>query len=322
MQVGALTTGALALVDERGMVSSRAGGAVRWRVHAGNRWIDPASEPTVRHTRGGAAPIAQTAVRVPGGDAVQRVYGLGSHGGVVVVEVENASPEAIAVAFVVSGAGLALPRKPGAVESDGALVFPVPHRMSVRVALAADTALDVRALDDAAAVGRAWARVLDRAMRTELPDPFQSRVDAARADLLLAPPTAAAFVDLEDWGFDDEARMMWDRLDTRARRAARRRTGMDDRTLGAIHNMLVREDGRDLDVLPGFPNEWLGQNLAVHDAPTRHGLVSFAVRWHGPRPALLWEVPAGLVVRAPVLDPGWSSSDAVGETLLAEPRAS
>ena len=33
------------------------------------------------------------------GDAVGRVYAVGDHGGVVIVEVENASPEAIAVAF-------------------------------------------------------------------------------------------------------------------------------------------------------------------------------------------------------------------------------
>jgi hypothetical protein len=57
----------------------------------------------------------------------------------------------------------------------------------------------------------------------------------------------------------------------------------------------------------------------VHDAPTRRGPVSFAVRWHGSRPALLWDAPSGTTVRAPALDPSWSSPTAVGETLLAEP---
>jgi len=52
------------------------------------------------------------------------------------------------------------------------------------------------------------------------------------------------------------------------------------------------------------------------------GSISFAVRWHGPRPALLWELaPAANVgpVRlvAPGLDPSWSSVEPAGEALLA-----
>ena len=92
------------------------------------------------------------------------------------------------------------------------LVFPVPHRTTVRVALDRAPPVDVRALADADAVGRAWDRMLDRGLRTELPEPLQSEVDAARADLLLAPPSADAFVALEAWGFDEEAVEMWARL--------------------------------------------------------------------------------------------------------------
>src|SRR4029077_8754810 len=115
--VGTLSTGLLATVDRTGGVAASIDGRplrVGWRVQAANRWIDPATEPSLRHTRVGAAPIAQTVVRVPGGDAVHRVFAVGSHGGVVVIEVENASPEAIAAAFVVDGGDaeqvLALPR--------------------------------------------------------------------------------------------------------------------------------------------------------------------------------------------------------------------
>ena len=39
-----------------------------------------------------------------------------------------------------------------------------------------------------------------------------------------------------------------------------------------------------------LPDAWLGQGIEVHDAPTHHGVLSFAVRWHGDRPALLWEL--------------------------------
>src|SRR5581483_8812964 len=99
-------------------------------------------------------------------------------------------------------------REPGDVTADGALVFPLPHRVSMRLALG-DPHLDLRAVPDVAAVARGWQRGLDRGMRTELPDPWQLDIDAARADVLLAPPSAGAFVALEDWGFDDEAAAMW-----------------------------------------------------------------------------------------------------------------
>ena len=55
--------------------------------------------------------------------------------------------------------------------------------------------------------------------------------------------------------------------------------------------------------------------------PLRCGTLSFAVRWHGARPALLWDAPKGVELRASALDPAWSSNEPVGETLLAEPPA-
>jgi hypothetical protein len=59
----------------------------------------------------------------------------------------------------------------------------------------------------------------------------------------------------------------------------------------------------------------------VHDAPTAHGRESYAVRWHGDRVALLWEVEphegrGPVVLTAPGLDPGWSTTDHHGEALL------
>lgn len=68
---------------------------------------------------------------------------------------------------------------------------------------------------------------------------------------------------------------------------------------------------------PLVPPAWLGQGVEVHDAPTPRGLLSYAVRWHGARPALLWDAPAGTTITAPGLEPGWSSRAAKGEALLA-----
>jgi hypothetical protein len=45
--------------------------------------------------------------------------------------------------------------------------------------------------------------------------------------------------------------------------------------------------------------------------------VSFALRWHGAKPALLWEVPVGASVRASCIDGSWTGNGGAGEALLA-----
>jgi len=74
-----------------------------------------------------------------------------------------------------------------------------------------------------------------------------------------------------------------------------------------------------------WPPEWDGEGVEVHDAPTGCGRLSLALRWHGPRPALLWDLVAhgrGAVgITAPGLDPEWSTMERSGEALLS-PRLS
>lgn len=214
---------------------------------------------------------------------------------------------------------------------DVALLVPAAHRTVVRLAIAPGP-VDVRALPDVESVERGWLQLLDRGMRVELPAPWQEIADAARADTLLPYGSARELTALEDWGFDAEAAAIWARLGFGGRRAARRRraeaepwralraadTDAAD-VLCALRAVLLHERRGEVDLLPGFAPEWLGQDLAVLDAPLREGKLSFAVRWHGARPALLWDAPEGVTLRAPVLDPGWSSDRPVGETLLAEP---
>jgi hypothetical protein len=215
-----------------------------------------------------------------------------------------------------------------------ALLFPVPHRTSVRAALGAVGNVDVRDLPAAEAVARGWDIQLERGLQAGLPPPVGETVDAARADLLLAPADAATVPALEDWGFDDEAAAGWTKLGWRDRRRARRRVtaaepwsalrALDATTepaqfLSALRGVLVHERGGRIDLLPGFPPDWLGQSLTVSSVPLRAGSLSFAVRWHGARPALLWEAPRGVELRTPALDPSWSSRERAGETLLAEP---
>lgn len=90
-----------------------------------------------------------------------------------------------------------------------------------------------------------------------------------------------------------------------------------------VRNLLVREtfDG-GLALCSLVPTTWLGQQLEVHDAPTHHGLLSFALRWHGDRPALLWELQphdgvTAVRITAPGLDPSWSTTELRGDALLA-----
>ena len=71
----------------------------------------------------------------------------------------------------------------------------------------------------------------------------------------------------------------------------------------------------------GVPAAWLGQSIEVYGVPTvESSTVSVALRWHGDRPAALWEQsgdPIGLT--APVMAPDWSTTDAAGETLWPVP---
>lgn len=89
-----------------------------------------------------------------------------------------------------------------------------------------------------------------------------------------------------------------------------------------VRDLLVREEDDALVLCPTVDDSWLGQGWELHDAPTRHGQFSFAVRWHGDRPALLWELLAHAddpptTLRIPGLDPAWSTTDTAGEALLA-----
>jgi hypothetical protein len=214
-------------------------------------------------------------------------------------------------------------------------------------------AVDLGLLPDPAVAAAGWDAQLRRGMRVVLPDPrLQQAVDAGRASLLLAVdarrrPSGEDVAALEAWGFDGEAATAWRRLGIRARARASHRapdptpwSSIEERLaaasptftwpdgpaplLGAVRDLLVgaRPDAGDEDaaaLVVELPGEWRGQSVEVHDAPTRAGRVSYAVRWHGARPALLWECERPMRLSAPGLDPGWSTSEARGEALLAAP---
>lgn len=386
--VGTLGSAGRALVDPRGHITAiDEAWSLDWWIGADDRWHVAAREAAVRQQAIDGAPVLETSMRVPNGNAVQRVYGVSGAAGLVVLELQNRSPGALAVAFVlrprpdrvirrvsldgttlvVDGRpALVLPFAPsrwlvsragdpdtfdtlvagGAVTGafpevadpaglEVVLMYPLAHTARMRIALAlgeewpAEVALaELPGPDD---VARGWQVMLEQGTRVVLPDDrLTERVRRARAEVLLASDSADAVAALEDWGFDAEAEYAWHGLRLRERRAARRRPpaqadGWPDGPaafLVALRQLLVADGDEGVAILGACPPEWFGQGLEVHGAPTRHGLVSFAVRWHGERPALLWEVrdaPGPVVVTCPGLDPGFVSTEASGEALLAAP---
>lgn len=374
MIVGALGGDGRANVDARGALTVVGEDwTLDWWIGADDRWRIPAREPTVRQVALDGAPVAETRLRIPSGDAVQRVYGIGGPGDVVVVEIENDSPGACVVAFAVRGAtsvalegssllidgraALVLPFPPrrwdvtdleleaeqcgaqtGVIEprelAPGtlriALLYPLSHRNRMRIGVICGDErprIDLAQVPGAAEAARGWRRHLDAAMRVTGPDEQVAALDLDRSQVLLDPePDAATVAALEDWGFDEQAAWAWEGLSGRERRMARRRTEVADDP-GPAGRLVRARAGFARDVDAGI--EILGEppapgvDLEVHDAPTRHGRLSFALRWHGEHPALLWELtaPEGAPRRpvrltAPALAPGWSTDAPVGETLL------
>ena len=94
----------------------------------------------------------------------------------------------------------------------------------------------------------------------------------------------------------------------------------------AVLDLVVRDDPYGPALLVAWPQQWWGRPLEAHGIRTRHGAVSFGVRWHGKRPAVLWQIVAGAgvdvdvvpVLTAPGLDPGWRGEGWTGEALLSE----
>jgi hypothetical protein len=94
------------------------------------------------------------------------------------------------------------------------------------------------------------------------------------------------------------------------------------RFLTVARDLLVRETADGLALLTSVPEAWFGLGIEVHQAPTASGTLSFGIRWHGDRPALLWDLEPHPGVEAtritvPGLDPAWSTTEPTGDALLA-----
>ncbi|MGI9607104.1 MAG: hypothetical protein ACR2P0_13285 [Acidimicrobiales bacterium] len=85
---------------------------------------------------------------------------------------------------------------------------------------------------------------------------------------------------------------------------------------------IARSTADAIEVIPKPDPSWFGQNVDIRHLPTRFGDLSFSIRWHGARPALLWEFDGSsdrpLTLRSG-LDATFETLERSGEALLAAP---
>ena len=174
---------------------------LRWFVAADDRWYRPSRETTVRQREISGVPVIETRIKVPGGDAVQRVYGVADFGGAIVVEVFNDSSLPFAVAF--DRGDIAAMREPSPTGVQGidlpvgSVVFPVGHHATLRVAILIGdlernlerkiSAQELESLPSFEQVERGWLAALRVASRVDVPEAsWESILTKQRCKLLLA----------------------------------------------------------------------------------------------------------------------------------------
>jgi len=193
-----------AIVNERGSIRLNDGSPVLdWHIAADDRWHDPSTEPSVRQTRRAGVPVIETRLRIPGGDAIQRVYAVADAGGLVVIEITNESTLPIAVAFTrpdVVSSRTPSPRGAQGIELPaGSVVFPVAHGSTLRVALRAPDSVvanvDVERLPSFEQLQKGWLKAVEQAGYVIVPEgavaPLVARL---RSDALILSGH-----EIEDW---------------------------------------------------------------------------------------------------------------------------
>jgi hypothetical protein len=357
---------------------------LRWYVAADDRWHDPAVDAGVRHERVDGTAVFETRLRIPSGDAVQRVWSVADAGGLTLVEVANDSPLPIACAFTRPDVLTTRPPTDVPIQGidlpAGTVVVPIGHRTRAVVALSHSGGLTALpgGLPDSAAVVRGWVTRTDAASRLDLPDAaLVSAVRAARCEIALAGPSdpgddperfllgvaeLVRMAEIDRRGADRLAADVAHAVEIVAERestlaaaaldaagvvlaAAGERRALSDlariiasRAPATLVPAAVDVDADAADVATvaaverriaaggrlfpdGLPTAWMGQGLEAHGligGPSSR--VSVAVRWHGPNPAVLWDVTGDpLALSCDVGVEPWGTEAPSGETLWRLP---
>ncbi len=174
---------------------------LRWFIAADDRWYRPSRETTVRQREVSGVPVIETRIKVPGGDAVQRIYGVANFGGAIVVEIYNDSSLPFAVAF--DRGDISTMREPSPTGVQGidlpaaSVVFPVGHHATMRAAIlvgagfdAANrrlTAQEIESLPSFEQVERGWLGALQTSSRVDVPNlSWSSVLTSQRCKVLLS----------------------------------------------------------------------------------------------------------------------------------------
>ncbi|MGA0118277.1 MAG: hypothetical protein ACO3JF_07790 [Ilumatobacteraceae bacterium] len=365
-------------VTEHGSVIPPDGRELDWFVAADDRWYTPRTEVSTRQKWYSGYPVAETRIRIPGGDFIQRVYSVADLGGMTVMEFENDSPMPVVVA--VTRNDLFTTREPssqvplGIDLPEGSLVVPVGHKSTTRVALAHVSPHSGRLPDDTPSyqqVVRGWETSCDVAGRITVPDhTIVAGVARMRSDILLGVGDNQSAVELVRMGethadsildvvdvvqlrlkAEKRAKVLqWDTKHVLLTAASACVTLGDETAARDIGSAWLRLADRPVQELPneipiglagiawieeliasgspsggecgilahGIPEPWWGASFDVRNLPADpFRTVSFAVRWHGARPALLWEVHGAPGIVLSHRD--WHTTDASGEALLEAP---
>jgi hypothetical protein len=101
--LGTLGSVLRASVDTSGIITLGSSVTVSWLIGADDKWHDPVAKASVRQRDTDGMPVIETAMRIPSGDAVHRVWAARSSAGVdaAVVEIANESAVPVALAVVV-----------------------------------------------------------------------------------------------------------------------------------------------------------------------------------------------------------------------------
>jgi hypothetical protein len=166
----------------------------------------------------------------------------------------------------------------------------------------------------------------------EVVDVVQRRVKAEKKSSVLQWDTphvlataARACVLLNDDLAAGDIAAVWSRLSDRAVAEPPIEVPEGIAAVAWAETLLVQASPSDgvCTLLPyGIPQPWWGTSFDVKGLiADPHHTLSYAVRWHGERPALLWEVsgPPGLLIQGGAADQQWHTTDASGEVLLAAP---
>ena len=363
---------------------------LRWYVAADDRWYQPDAEPTVRQKWYSGYPVAETRMKVPSGDIVQRVYCVADLGGMLVMEFENESTLPVAVAVTRRDVLTTRPQidnPPQGIDlPEGSIVLPLAHGSTTRIGLLHDRAHMGRLPDDIPThqeIVRGWEGACNVASRINVPDhALTAGVSQLRSAILLDDRSVLGDVDdgyisIERARLgetdDDTVIHVVDAVQRRIKKERRAKTLSwdtphlmataawvcekqgDDIAVADIANTWLKMADTPVETLPavaprdvsmiawvesllvnaqpsggmctvlpfGIPEPWWGSQFECHGliADPRHR-VSYAIRWHGARPALLWEMSGepGIVIAGGATNESWHSTDMSGETLLSAPQ--